>query len=98
MLMRAREDGRIKETLFLEIDPGVLRLEGVMFTPDVANKSGIGVYPVQQVDHMIDFEVLYSRMDWRDPLIRQRLLAAEKYEILVPDLIPLSLIRTLHNG
>ncbi len=98
MEIRAREDGRIKETVFLEIDPAVLRLDGVKFTPDVANKSGVASYSVGQVDHLIDFEVLYSRTDWRDPVIRQRLLAAEKYEILVPDLIPLSLIRNLPNG
>jgi len=98
MEIRAREDGRIAKTIFLEIAPAVLRLEGVRFTLDVANKSGVASYPVEQVDHMIDFEVLYSRTDWRDPGVKQRLLAVEKYEVLVPDLIPLSLIRNLHNG
>ena len=98
MEIRAREDGRIVKTIFLEISPAVLRLDGVRFTLEVANKSGVASHPVGQVDHMIDFEVLYSRTDWRDPVVKQRLLAAEKYEILVPDLSPLSLIRNLHNG
>jgi hypothetical protein len=47
---------------------------------------------------MIDYEVLYSRTNWSDPQVQQRLQAAEKYEILVPRAIPLDLIRNLPNG
>jgi hypothetical protein len=47
---------------------------------------------------IIDFEVLYTRTDWADPEIRRRLQQAEKYEVLVPKRIPLSLIRNLPNG
>ena len=47
---------------------------------------------------MIDFEVLYSRTNWSDYQVQQRLQAAEKYEILVPRVIPLELIRNLPNG
>jgi hypothetical protein len=47
---------------------------------------------------MIDYEVLYSRTDWKNPEIRQRLLQAEKYEVLVPGPIPLEMIRNLSHG
>ncbi len=47
---------------------------------------------------MIDHEVLYTRTDWRDPAIQQRLSQAEKCEILVPGFIPLELIRNFPNG
>jgi len=36
--------------------------------------------------------------DWRDPAIKQRLVQAEKCEILVPGFIPLELIRNFPNG
>ena len=44
---------------------------------------------------LIDFTVLYTRTDWSDPAIQERLKAAEKCEVLVPELIPLSHIRNI---
>ena len=89
----ARQDGRIKEPIFLSIHPEVLEFEGVKFTPDVSNKSGVHIYPLADAHGMIDFEVLYTRTDWNDPVIQERLQQAEKCEILVPNGIPLKLIR-----
>ena len=53
---------------------------------------------MEKARKIIDFEVLYTRTDWRDPEIQRRLHQAEKYEILVPKKIPLDLIRNLPNG
>jgi len=36
MEFRAREDGRITDSIFLQIHPEVLQWDGVRFTPDVA--------------------------------------------------------------
>jgi hypothetical protein len=47
---------------------------------------------------MIDYEVLYTRTDWRDSAIQQRLAQSERCEILVPGFIPLDLIRNFPNG
>lgn len=91
----ARQDGRIQDSIFLEIHPSVLQWPGVMFTPDVSNKSGVCVHTIEQARAMIDYQVLYTRTDWSDPAIQQRLKQAEKYEILVPQLIPLNLIRNI---
>jgi hypothetical protein len=94
----ARRERRISDTIFLEIHPEVLRWEGVLFTPDVSNKAGVPSYPVAEAASMIDFEVLCTRTDWRDSEIRHRLQQAEKYEILVPKVIPLELMRNLPSG
>jgi hypothetical protein len=94
----AREEGRVGDTIFLQIHPDVLQLNGVKFTSDVANKSGVKTCTLEEAKGIIDFQVLYSRTDWQNPEVQQRLQQAEKYEILVPDRIPLELIRNLKNG
>jgi hypothetical protein len=91
----ARQDGRIGDSIFLEIHPSVMQFRDVMFTPDVSNKSGVQAVPIAQAAELIDFEVLYTRTDWSDQAIQQRLKQAEKYEVLVPCHIPLSHIRNI---
>ncbi|WP_064697204.1 DarT ssDNA thymidine ADP-ribosyltransferase family protein [Rhizobium aegyptiacum] len=88
----ARQEGRITDTIFLRISPSVLQFEGVRFTNDVSNKSGVESVPIAEAAPHIDFQVLYTWTDWKDPAIKQRLQQAEKYEVLVPTLIPLNLI------
>jgi|SRR5882724_2326745 len=98
MEFAARAEGRIIDSIFLNVHPEVLQWDGVLFTPGVSNKSGVQAYPIKQAAEMIDYEVLYTRTDWKDPSIRQRLLQAEKCEVLVPRLIPLELIRNFPHG
>jgi hypothetical protein len=98
MEFRAREEGRIVDSIFLAVHPDILTWDGVRFSPDVSNKSGVPHYPVQEALDLIDFDVLYTRTDWRDPSVQQRLQQAEKCEILVPGLIPLEMIRDVPNG
>jgi len=94
----ARQEGRIGDTIFLQIHPDVLTWEGTLFTADVANKSGVETHTIDAARKIIDFEVLYTRTNWSDPKIQSRLQQAEKYEILVPKKIPLEMIRNLPNG
>lgn len=94
----ARREGRIADSVFLQVHPSVLELDGVLYTPDVANKSGVPSYTLDEAAELIDFEVLYTRTDWRDPQIHERLQQAEKSEILVPHKVPLELIRNLPDG
>lgn len=91
----ARQDGRIKDSIFLEVDPSVIKFPGVMFTPDVSNKAGVQAVSITQAAELIDFEVLYTQTDWTDQAIQQRLQQVEKYEVLVPCLIPLTHIRNI---
>ena len=74
----ARQDGRISDTIFLQIHPSVLQGDGVLFCPGMANTNNIGFYTMEQARTMIDFDVLYTRTNWSDPAIQQRLQAAEK--------------------
>jgi hypothetical protein len=60
----ARQDGRIGDSIFLEIHPSVMQFADVMFTPDVSNKAGVQAVPIAQATELIDFEVLYTRTDW----------------------------------
>jgi ssDNA thymidine ADP-ribosyltransferase, DarT len=93
MLYRAMQENRIEVPIYLEIHPEILKMEGVMFTADVSNKSGVEILTLDQAREMLDFEVLYTRTNWKDPEIQQRLKQAEKCELLVPNHIPLDLIR-----
>jgi len=93
MEYRARQDGRIASTTFLEIDSIVLTWDGVIFTPDVSNKSGVEMLSSEQASAELDFEILYKYFDWRIAKYRDRRLAARKYEVLVPTHIPLQYIR-----
>jgi hypothetical protein len=94
----ARQDGRIGDSIFLQVHPSVIHWGGVLFVPGMANTNGITFHTVDEARGMIDFEVLYTRTNWNDPQVQQRLQTAEKYEILVPRAIPLDLIRNLPNG
>ena len=94
----ARQEGRIVDSIFLQIHPDVLKFEGVKYTPDVSNKSDVPILAMEEARTMIDFEVIYTRTDWKNPTIKQRLDQAEKCEILIPDHIPIELIRNLPHG
>lgn len=91
----ARQDGRITDTIFLQIHPSVLQFEGVRFTSDVANKAGVESVAIADAEGLVDFEILYTRTDWKDTAIKARLSQAEKYEVLVPHIIPLAYIRNI---
>lgn len=91
----ARQDGRITDTVFLQIDSSVMQFEGVRFTDDVANKAGVESVAIADAQALIDFEILYTTKDWKDPAVRARLAQAEKYEVLVPHVIPLAYIRNI---
>jgi len=94
----ARQDGRIVDTVYLQIHPDILSVSDVMFTADISNKSGVEAIPLIEALDIIDFRVLYTRTDWTDPDVQQRLRLAEKYELLVPNHVPIKLIRNLPNG
>ena len=98
MEFRARQDGRITDSVFLEIDTKVLRIDGVMYTPGVSNKAGVEAIPIEDAHDLIDFEVLISPIKWDDPAFMERLRQAEKCEILVPNHVPMKYIRNLPNG
>jgi hypothetical protein len=94
----ARQDGRILDSVYLQIHPDALKVDGVMYTEGVSNKSGMRVHTLDQARKLVDFEVLYTRTNWSDPEIQLRLQNAEKCELLIPNHIPLKLIRNFPHG
>lgn len=94
MEYRARKDGRINESVFLEINPDVLQWANVIFTLAVANQNDVGRLTFEQAKEKMDIEIICpsTRQDWSDPDIKERRKLAKKYEILVPNTIPVEFI------
>lgn len=88
----AQNDGRLPNPVYLSIDPRVLQLDGVLFTDDVANKIGVEPISRARANETFDFPVLYTRTEWRDPEVQVRRQRAERYEVLVPNFVPLEFI------
>ena len=95
MEYRAREEGRIVQSKYLEISPDVLSYEGVRFTLDVSNKRGVELLTLTKANEVMDFSVIYDRTDWRDLAIQERRKMAKRYELLIPTDIPVELISGL---
>ncbi|MCE8015933.1 DUF4433 domain-containing protein [Halomonas sp. MCCC 1A17488] len=88
----AKNDGRILDSVFLQICPSVLNFSGVRVANDVSNKSGVSLLTLEEAAQQLDWEVLYGWTDWSDEAIKARRKSAKKYEVLVPYDIPLNLI------
>ena len=86
---------------YLQIDRSILYQPGVKFCGGVANAIGMETWSVPEAvaGDMIDYEALYGNIGpLREPEPQARRQKAEKSEILVPDYIPLELIRNFPNG
>lgn len=92
MEYRVKQEGRIVESRFLKISTEIIHQAGVMFTPDVSNKSGVKSFDLKEACRVMDFSVIYERTDWTDPEVKKRRLLAKKYELLFPNPIPLKFI------
>jgi len=95
MRYRAETEGRIGPVTELKIYPSVLAMPGVRFTVDVSNKTDVEVLEFDEWCGRMDFEAVYTYLDWRDPQVNARVQRAAKAEVLVPDHIPTELIRGL---
>jgi hypothetical protein len=88
----ARQGGQIVTAQYLPIRPDILKVPGVMMTGGVSNKAGIVPDAPGEVLEKLDLEVIYRRTNWKDESVKERLKAAEKFEILVPDQVRLEYI------
>lgn len=88
----AQRDGRLPNPRYLGIFPDVLKIDGAKISFGVANATGVRIASVSEAIPELDTEVIYSRTNWSDPAIQQRLQAAEKFEILIPDHVPKAMI------
>lgn len=98
MLYVSKQEGRLKNPLWLKIGISVLANSRVLFSTDVSNKRGVDIIDAEKAATEIDFEVLFTYMNWRDPEIQARRQAAIKSEILIPDFVPIDYILGYKNG
>jgi len=86
---------------YLEIDRLILYEPGVLFTPGVANAVGMAKHTIKEaVDGtMIDYDALNRRIgSLRDPTNQARRQAAERTEIIVPELVAMKWIGNFPNA
>lgn len=87
----ARTEGRI-DPVWLRISTAILRDPRVRYTPGVSNQRGIPQYNNQEAIDSLDLFPLYGYIDWKVPEELARRKNAEKFEILIPFLIPVDFI------
>lgn len=92
MKFLAQRDGRLPNPRYLGIHPEVLKIEGTRIAFGIANANDVEILPVEEAVQKLDVEVLYDRTNWSDPTVQLRLQAAEKFEVLVPNSVPIDLI------
>ena len=88
----ARQGGQIKEAVYLSVRPDIIKAKGVMMTDGMSNKADVVPEAPGKVLEKIDLEVIYCRTDWTNASIKERRKVAQKFEILVPDQVPLEYI------
>jgi len=92
MLFKARKEGRINNPVWLAVKSDVMFLEGVRFTTDISNKSGVDILSPEEAVEEIDFDILFTRTNWSDPEINKKRQRALKSEILVPNFLSIDFI------
>jgi len=60
MLYVAKQEGRIQEPIWLQIDISVVATPGTMYSVDVSNKSGVNLIDNDATIQQIDFDVLFT--------------------------------------
>ena len=94
MKYRLEKDSPERNFHWLAINLSVLDFENVKYTDDVSNKSGVRLLSENEAIRCYDFGA-FSRLDFRIDENQQRRSKVEKYEILVPCVIPFYMIRIL---
>jgi hypothetical protein len=87
-----KQDGRIKDTVFIRVDNSVLTRPRILLSADVSNKAGVETFDFTHALDLMDFAVIYERTDWKDRAVQERRKVAKKYELLVPDHISADLL------
>ena len=90
MLYNAKNNGQIKNSIWLKINASILLNPNVKFTNDVANKSGVSDYDISEIETHLDCKTLFSsRPDWSSKEYKK----VRRSELLIPNCIPASFIQ-----
>lgn len=93
----AKQDLRIIETRWLQINRDVLMIDGVCFTKGVSNKSQEKILTSEEAAATIDFVGIFEYLDFSMPENIQRKNSAKRGEILVPKEVPGKYIMGYHG-
>ncbi len=93
MAFNAIENG--KDIVWIEINSEVLNSAGVLYTNDIANKSGVILLDNEAAKEKLDIEAICKFLPFNVEGNRERKVATYKYEILIPNFVPLSFIRNI---
>ena len=93
--MCKKKDGHIGETKFLTIARDIVKTPGAIATSEVSIKTGVVPASVEDMLPNLDLEVCYDKTDWKDKGVQARKRLTYKYELLIPDEIPLDMITNL---
>jgi len=91
MYHNALKRGSIDHGIWIELDLKVLLDDSVMFSDEVANKSGVKPFDYTKVEEKIDFIKMFHRDFWTR-------LEARKAEIMVPNKIDINYIKAIYDG
>jgi len=96
-VMERNPEGRL---IYLKIDRAILYQPDVMFATGVGYANGVKTMPVSEAANqgLIDFQVLYTYMNWSDPPVQARRREAELCEVLVPDYVGMKFIKDFPDG
>jgi hypothetical protein len=89
----ARQEGRVLEVRYIQIDKSVLERDGVLFCNDVANKSGVSPIAIDEAITGEDLPFMGRWNDYRDPAVQAKLKRAKRFEILVPNVIEVAKLK-----
>lgn len=98
MLFIAKKDKRIATPVWIQISTEVLASSYIRYTMDVSNKKGVCLLTAQEAVAELDFQVLFTQTDWKDPAIQERRKVALKSEILIPKRVPKEMFIEFTNG
>jgi hypothetical protein len=88
----AANDERKLDPVWLQIDPAVITLPGVMVTNAPSNQNGVVPHAANTGLGVLDLEIIYKWTDWTNPVFKARIAIADKYEVLVPGSVPIGRI------
>jgi hypothetical protein len=91
MIVHAKERGQ--SIVELEIKPEAILLPNAAITLDVANKGGVIPLPVDEAVLQMDLDPILKYMDWKDPEIKPRIQTTSRYELIVPNHLPVEYIK-----
>jgi hypothetical protein len=86
---------RSLNTFWLKINLKVLKIPGVKFTAGVSNKSGVALLDTKKALVRLDIDAICNFIPFSIEGNQARKSSAEKYEILIPNLVPLNYIENI---